>query len=75
MAASAGASGAANDAQVEVGPPPTTEAVQRIREQLADQAEAEVKAIEEKLAGWQQALKDKKAEAKQLRAEAKGGEG
>jgi hypothetical protein len=70
MAASAGAAGAANDAKVEIGPPATTEATQRQREQLADEAEQAVKAIEAKLAGWKQTLADKKAEAKQLRAEA-----
>lgn len=43
---------------------------QRLAETYADQAEAEVEAIEGKLAGWKQTLADKKAEAKRLRAEA-----
>jgi hypothetical protein len=43
---------------------------QRIADAYADQAEAEVAAIEEKLAGWKQTLADKKADAKRLRAEA-----
>lgn len=36
----------------------------------ADQAEDEADAMAAKLEGWKQALKDKKAEAKELRAEA-----
>lgn len=64
-----------SNAQVGTGPGMTPdqehEHRQRLAETYADQAEAEVEAIEEKLAGWQQTLKDKKAEAKRLRAEAK----
>lgn len=73
MAGSAGASGAANDAQVQTGPTATSEAAQALREQLADQAEAEVERIKEKLEGVKEALAAKKAEAKQLRAEANQG--
>jgi hypothetical protein len=64
-------------ATVQTGPglPPEDEAAhkQRLAEIYADQADAEVKAIEAKLAGWKQTLADKKAEAKRLRAEAKEG--
>lgn len=64
-----------NGPTVQTGPPlnPDEEATHRRRlaEAYADQAEAEVAAIEEKLAGWKQAFADKKAEAKALRAEAK----
>lgn len=64
-----------NGATVHTGPGlnPDEEADHRRRlaEAYADQADAEVAAIEEKLAGWKQALADKKAEAKQLRTEAK----
>ena len=48
--------------------------LQQQREHYADEAEAAVEAIEAKLAGWKQALADKKAEAKRLRAEAKEGQ-
>lgn len=76
MAGTAGASGAANDAQVQTGPPPTTEAAQALREQLADEAEQAVEVIQGKLDGVKAALAAKKAEAKALRAEAdQGGEG
>lgn len=73
MAGSAGASGAANDAQVQTGPPPPTEAVQRQRELYADEAEAAVEVIEAKLAGVKESLATAKAEAKRLRAEANEG--
>jgi chromosome condensin MukBEF ATPase and DNA-binding subunit MukB len=68
------------NASVQTGPPlePDQEAAHKLQlaEAYADQADAEVEVIEAKLAGWQQALKDKKAEAKRLRAEAdKGAEG
>jgi hypothetical protein len=66
-----------NGATVQTGPglSPEDEAAhkQRLAEVYADQADAEVKAIEDKLAGWKQTLADKKAEAKRLRAEAKEG--
>jgi hypothetical protein len=66
-----------NGAAVQTSPgmDPEQEAThrQQLAETYADQAEAEVAAIEGKLAGWQQTLKDKKAEAKRLRAEAKEG--
>jgi hypothetical protein len=62
-------------ATIQTGPPLDSDAEAAHKLQLgelyADQAEAEAGVIEEKLAGWQQALKDKKAEAKRLRAEAK----
>lgn len=67
----AGASGAANDARVQIGTTP--EDLQAERERLADEAEAQVGVIEEKLAGVKEALTAKKAEAKQLRAEARKG--
>jgi hypothetical protein len=64
-----------SDASVATGPElsPEEEADYRRQqtETLADQTDSEVKAIEEKLAGWTQTLKDKKAEAKRLRAELK----
>lgn len=66
-------------ATVQTGPPLDPEAEAAHKRQLAalyaDQLEAEVAAIEDKLAGWQQTLKDKRAEAKQARADAKGGRG
>jgi hypothetical protein len=71
MPTSANGAGAAPDASVETGPEQPAEASRAIAEQLADQADAEVEAIEEKLAGWKQALADKKAEAKRLRAAVK----
>ena len=73
-----------NNAQVAIGQgmPPDEEAAykRRLATEAADQADAEVDRLEEKLAGWKDALAAKKAEAKQLRAEAKrldreGGEG
>ena len=64
-----------NGARVEVGPELSADEEAAHKRQLAeayaDQADAEVAAIEDKLAGWKQALADKKAEAKQLRADAK----
>jgi regulator of protease activity HflC (stomatin/prohibitin superfamily) len=62
-------------ATVQTGPPLDADAEAAHKLQLAelyaDQAEAEVTAIEAKLAGWKQTLADKKAEAKRLRAEVK----
>jgi hypothetical protein len=67
------------DAAVQIGPglSPEDEAAHRqhLAETYAKEAEAAVDKIEEKLAGMQQTLKDAKAEAKRLRAEAKGGRG
>lgn len=67
----------ATNAAVGIGPPmgPDEEEAhsQRLREQYADEAERAVGLIEEKLAGMQQSLKAAKAQAKQLRAEAKEG--
>ena len=64
-----------NNASVETGPTLTPEEeADRRRETsatLADQADAEVAVIKEKLDGVKAALKEKKAEAKRLRAEAK----
>lgn len=63
-----------NNASVQTGPTltPEEEAERRreITATLADQADAAVAEAEEKLASVKQALKDKKAEAKRLRAEA-----
>lgn len=68
-----------NGATAEIGPELSPEQEAEHRQQLADtyadEAEQAVEVIEEKLAGMQQTLKDKKAEAKRLRAEAKGGRG
>jgi hypothetical protein len=69
MPTSANGAGDAPDVSVETGP--AQPASRELAEQLADQADAEVEAIEAKLAGWTQALKDKKAEAKRLRAAVK----
>jgi hypothetical protein len=64
-----------SSASTETGPQfsPEEEAAhrQQLAETYADEADQAVAAIEEKLAGMQQTLKDKKAEAKRLRAEAK----
>lgn len=71
-------------AQVAIGPPmsPEEEAAhkRRLAAQSADQAEAEVQVMQAKLDGIKESLAAKKAEAKELRAEAKrlereGGEG
>jgi hypothetical protein len=75
MPTSANGAGEAPDASVDTGPEQPAEVSRAIAEQLADQADAEADAIEAKLAGWTQALKDKKAEAKRLRAEAKEAKG
>jgi hypothetical protein len=55
----------------ELSPDEEADHRQRLAEMYADQADAEVAAIEDKMAGWKQTLADKKAEAKRLRAEAK----
>lgn len=73
MPESAGGQGKAYDASVQTGPPTTPEQFQRQRELLADEAEEQVKVIEEKLAGVKEALAAKKAEAKALRREANEG--
>ena len=63
------------NARVAIGPPmsPDEEAAhkRRLTSQAADQADAEVARIEEKLAGIKETLSAKKAEAKELRAEAR----
>jgi Skp family chaperone for outer membrane proteins len=61
------AGGAAHDATVETGPPDPDHAVRERRQAYVAQLEAEVAAIEEKLAGWRDALAAKKAELKQAR--------
>lgn len=68
---SSNGSGAAFDAGVDTTRPP---AQQAYLEAIADDREAAVAAIEEKLAGVQESLKTAKADAKAARAEAgKGG--
>lgn len=63
-----------NGASVDTGPEltPAEEAEHRRRLAVtyADQADAEVAAIEEKMTGWKRALVEKKSEAKTLRAAA-----
>lgn len=71
-AESAGAAGAALDAKVVTGPPEADDAFAVRRREYVEQLEAEIAAIEEKMAGWRDALAGKKAELKQARAESKG---
>ena len=63
-----------SNSQVAIGPgmSPDEEAdhKRRLAREAADQAEAEAARVEEKLDGMKEALKAKKAEAKQLRNEA-----
>jgi len=68
----AGGKAAANDATVESGTE-DTEAVQADRVILADEADAAVKAMKAKLAGWKDSLATAQAEAKRLRAQAQNG--
>jgi hypothetical protein len=70
-AETASADGEAFDATVEIGPPEAAAVSAARRREYVAQLEAEVAAIEDKMAGWRDALSSKKAELKQARAESK----
>jgi hypothetical protein len=77
MSQTAGASGAAYDAQAQTG-----EAVARrpgddpvVLRQRADEADAAVEAIEAKMSGWKQSLADAKAAAKEAHRRLREAEG
>jgi hypothetical protein len=75
MASAAQGGGKAPDAAVETAEGGQIEpsAQQRYLEQVADQSEAAVEAIEAKIAGMQETLKTAKADAKTARAAARRG--
>lgn len=66
---SAEANGTAHDATVQAGPPDPGEVARQRRREYVQQLKDELAAMEDKLAGWKDAVVSKKAELKQARAE------
>jgi peptidoglycan hydrolase CwlO-like protein len=70
-AESAGGSGAAFDATVQVGPPEAEDVSAARRREHETQLQREIEAIQGKIDSFREALASKKAELKQVRAEGK----
>lgn len=73
MSSTSRANGAAPDAGVDTGGDEAAVDAQAQREVYAEQAEQAVKTIKAKIAGMKETLATAEADAKRLRAEAKGG--